>query len=267
MISPTEAANRVLDELGINDRDDLKRLEEIAWTRGAVVRRAAMNGAEGRIAMAGQIAVITIPAESDPLRQRFGIAHELGHLELHRNQSALSMCLGDDMLAWGDRESAKGREQEANEFAASLLLPERFFAPACSELRPSLDMVSGLAEGFETSLTSTALRYMDFCAEPAAVVYSSKGVIRWLRRSYDFKDLGYFVEPRTKLHPQTRAASFFKDGTASRIQGPVLAESWLTSGRFRSNATLLEQSWPMPSQSAVLTLLWVNQDIEDGGDW
>src|SRR5205807_9359977 len=55
-------------------------------------------------------------------RRRFVIAHELGHLLLGHGSDILKLCDEGDLLEW-----AKGQrpyENEANEFAAELLMPE-----------------------------------------------------------------------------------------------------------------------------------------------
>src|SRR5262249_28678245 len=67
-----------------------------------------------------------------PHRQRFTIAHELGHFLLHRGQT---VHLDETQQAFTvnlrDAESAKGEdseEREANLFAAELLMPAKFLA-------------------------------------------------------------------------------------------------------------------------------------------
>jgi Zn-dependent peptidase ImmA (M78 family) len=57
-------------------------------------------------------------------RQRFSIAHELGHWRLHSTTS--SVFLDTTSVFFRDRESAEGvsmQEIEANKFAAALLMP------------------------------------------------------------------------------------------------------------------------------------------------
>jgi len=111
---------------------------------------------------------------ADPRRRRFSIAHELGHLEMHRLQSRLALCTGEDIDDWRGRRASAHREQDANEFAAALLLPERFLGPLCTHKAPSLELVAELADTFEVSLTATALRYLHFCNEACAVVFEKR---------------------------------------------------------------------------------------------
>jgi Zn-dependent peptidase ImmA (M78 family) len=85
MADPVAAAERVLNEVGITRIEDLALLELIAWERGALVRSTSRTRAEARIAMAGERAIITVSTTvRDSQRRRFSVAHELGHLEMHR---------------------------------------------------------------------------------------------------------------------------------------------------------------------------------------
>lgn len=58
-------------------------------------------------------------------RQRFSLAHELGHYLLHRDKS--SVFLDEAPIFFRDEKSSDGSEREeieANAFAAALLMPE-----------------------------------------------------------------------------------------------------------------------------------------------
>jgi hypothetical protein len=149
-------------------------------------------------------------------------------------------------------------------------LPKRFFAPLCKGKRPTLDLISELAEAFNVSLTATALRYLRFCDEICTVVFSQAGYIRWFRGSQGFErareDLGLFIDVRSKLDPSSLAASFFQGRSVQISPKRVRASVWFEPGRYRSDATVIEQSWTMPQYDAVLTLLWVDDDIEDDND-
>jgi hypothetical protein len=268
VLNPSFAAERVLDELGIRNPDDLQLLDLIAWERGALVRTQHLDGAEARITIGKRRAIITVStAIKSSQRRRFSIAHELGHLELHRAQNSISICLGEDLDDWKPQRVGISFEQEANEFASALLLPERFFGSCCRKCDPSLDYIAQLAEDFDVSLTATAIRYAVFCEEPVAVVFSHGGHIRWFRGSQDFEelreDLGFFIDVRSRLDPSTQAYRIFQNRSVRVNPRTVSASAWFTSGKYRSDGRILEQSWGMPNYDAVLTLLWVDEDIED----
>jgi hypothetical protein len=271
MASPDVAAERVLDELRITGAEDLRLLDSIAWERGAIVRYRALRGAEARLAGVGGRAIITISnLVGDVRRRRFGVGHELGHWEMHRHRSSVFLCSSQDLNDWKEHRTDVNLEREANQFAAALLLPERFFGCQCEGEKPSLDLVSELAEAFKTSLTATALRYLRYCNEACVLIFSQDGYLRWFQSSEEYalvrEDLGLFIDLQCKPVPTSVAASLFRGRSGRSEPQRVGASAWFVSGRYRDNATVVEQSWSMPQYNAVLTLLWIDSDIEESDD-
>lgn len=258
------AAERVLEALLIRDPTDLRLLEEIAYERGAIIRVKAMRGAEARLTMVNHRGIITLsPTITNPRRKRFSIAHELGHLEMHPKANSIrSLCSKGDLDDWGITNSSGNREQEANAFAAALLMPQRFFQPLCRDSDPSLVDIQRVADQFNTSLTATALRYTQFCQEAVAIVFSQNNIVKWFRRSEEFEKLGAFVEVRSRLDPESVAYSIYRGGGTDKIK-KVFVASWLSEGNYRPDATIFEQSWAIPSSDGILTLLWIDDDITD----
>jgi hypothetical protein len=87
------AARKVLADLGIAHAAE-QPLEDIAWLRGALVRTLELRGCQGRLTRLGDCGVISISSDvCYRPRQRFIIAHELGHLEIHGvEENQLSLC-------------------------------------------------------------------------------------------------------------------------------------------------------------------------------
>ena len=82
-------------------------------------------------------------------RQRFTIAHELGHFVLHKDKSITSK----DIIFFRD-ENTNIEEQEANNFASELLMPERKIREYIKE---GYNTISLLADKF--CLSTPAVRY------------------------------------------------------------------------------------------------------------
>ena len=270
---PSTVSERVLNDLGIGSKEDLSLLEEIAWARGVLVKDDLLEGAEARLVVGRGSGIITVSTTvENPRRRRFSIAHELGHFEMHRFKKALSICLEDDIND-GIRISAESEifENEANEFASAFLLPERFFAGLCRDVEPSFDHIAELSDDFDVSLTATALRYLFFCNEPLAIVFSQNNRIRWFQGSKDFEeireDLGFFIDVRSRLDPSTRAALFFQGRSIPPKARNIDAAAWFTPGRYHHGATIKEQSIAMPSHNSVLTLLWIDEEIDEDDDY
>ncbi len=266
---PERRANQLLDELCIRDIKDLFLLEEISFARGAIIVDRDLKGMEARLTQVGSRAVIAVStATTNTQRRRFSITHELGHLEMHRNTSSLSLCKNSDINEGNNVENTITREQEANVFASAFLLPQRFFAPMCKDEDPSLNFVSHLATTFGTSLTATGLRYVQFCDEPVAIVFSQNGHIRWFKGSKEFDELNLFISVGSHLDPETLAYQQIQTQPTSIRQRRVPISAWVESGKYK-NIKIIEQSCPMPSQQAVLTLLWIDDDISQDTyyDW
>lgn len=83
----------------------------------------------------GQVVIAVNPAHHTN-RQRFTIAHELGHFFLHEG---LEQHVDENFrIAWRDSNSSKAinwTEIEANRFAAELLMPTRFLERDLSSLQ------------------------------------------------------------------------------------------------------------------------------------
>lgn len=102
----------------------------IAEAHGIIVRKAPLEGSlSGFLITTGKGVTFIGVNEQDGLqRQRFTIAHELGHHFLHdRGEPFLDTVTGKSRVMARDDVSASGtdvREIEANLFAAELLMPQ-----------------------------------------------------------------------------------------------------------------------------------------------
>lgn len=264
MTSPVLAVDRVLAELAIEDPQDLHQLDLIALARGAVVRFEPLTGAEARLTAVGRRAIITIStAVQNAQRRRFSIAHEVGHLEMHTQLRKVFVCTpGDIRDTNGQRTTDDLMEQEANAFAANLLMPARFFAPLCAGSDPDLEVIAELARTFDTSLTATAIRYSDLCDAACAVVYATQGSVKWYHTSPAFRELGLRLDTRGRLSPLTVATRCFDGEMTQALPRRVKAAAWLAGGPYPPQATLIEHAWAMPAYDAVLSLLWIDRDLQ-----
>lgn len=262
MSQAADAAEQVIADLSIRDPADLN-LDAIAWDLGAFVREEPLDAAAARVARFGDKAIITVSTRlREPGQRRFAVAHELGHLVLHGKDSSLCLCLESDldMTARTSRQgvmAAQDRELDANRFASALLMPTALFQPRCNA-KPCFATIESLMEDFQASLTATAIRYIDFCKELAAVVYSQSRRIKWYRGS---KNFGLHVKVGNNVDPYSIADDCFSGKSVVPRPTRVDASCWLAWG-YKDDATVLEESRPLTSYDAVLTLLHVDRDIE-----
>jgi Zn-dependent peptidase ImmA (M78 family) len=103
-------------------------VEIIAKAKGArIFHQALEDDVSGFLYRDESQAVIGVNTHHAPVRQNFTAAHELGHLLLHDQEQlhvdhSFRVRLRNDVSSQGTDEF----EREANLFAASLLMPERF---------------------------------------------------------------------------------------------------------------------------------------------
>lgn len=249
------AARVVLSELGIAHPTEVA-LDNIAYLRGALVVDMPLRGAQGRLLRLGTNATISVSSSiAYPQRRRFVIAHELGHLEIHRHVNQLEACDESKINELYDM----GTEREANAFAGELLMPTALWRKRTDVRRPNLEVVAALADEFQVSFTAAAIRFVKLCPERCCVVFSQRGRVYWAAYSPDF---GYRIEQRVKLDSYTLASDYFIKGNVTNRPETVSASAWINGPRIRSDEVLTEHCRPLPSLEAVLSLLWIPSDAD-----
>jgi Zn-dependent peptidase ImmA (M78 family) len=124
-------------------------VDKIASSIGAEVHFAPVDDElSGFIFLRGNTPIIGINSLHHPNRQRFTIAHELGHLELHRGilSNQVHVDKRFPILA-RNASSASGLEKieiEANQFAAALLMPNYIIQELLDTLIDDIDDDSAL---------------------------------------------------------------------------------------------------------------------------
>ena len=98
-----------------------------------------------------------------PNRQRFSIAHEIGHFVLHEGQTYIDKGY---RVQFRDLESGSGtkrEEMDANAFAAALLMPDEWVKDAFYQQPFELtedDVLQMLAQKFQVSTQAMSYRLM-----------------------------------------------------------------------------------------------------------
>lgn len=143
-------------------------VDELAVLVGATIRRQPFDaGLSGMVHRGPEgPAVIGVNSSHPNTRQRFTIAHEIGHLLLHRAEGFHL----DDRFVFGLRSersslAADAYEIEANQFAAELLMPEMFLRRdlGARELDPETDDTIGeLAGRYGVSTQAMTIRLSRF---------------------------------------------------------------------------------------------------------
>lgn len=211
-------AEQHLQELGITEPSEID-LEAIAYDRGVRIHYCQLDGCEARIVGKGNRAIITVNTASSDQRQRFSIAHELGHWHHHRGQTLT--CRVDEYRPY----QAVVAERLADAYAADLILPYYLFRPLVREYRQlTLKAVGLLAETFRASFTATAIRLIECDHFPAVLVCHSAEGRRWFARAPGVPEHWF---PKGELAPESSALDIlFGRRQADPIPRTIRASAW-----------------------------------------
>lgn len=159
-----EIAAKLLEQSGV-DAPPVP-VEKLARDLGLKVRLQPFQGElSGVMFREGDTAIIGVNAVHHPNRQRFTIAHELGHFLLHEGDPIFIDKIYRVNLR--DAVSSEGtdvKEIEANHFAAELLMPERFLANDLAGKEFDIEdssFIEKLASRYRVSPQALALRLMN----------------------------------------------------------------------------------------------------------
>ncbi len=127
-IDPYARARQVLDKQSIKSFP--VPVERIAKALGAQIRFAPLDDElSGMVYVKDGVPIIGVNSLHHPNRQRFTIAHEIGHMELHLEMITSSVHVDKKFIGlMRDSNSSTGNEEieiQANQFAAELLMPQK----------------------------------------------------------------------------------------------------------------------------------------------
>ena len=255
-INPANKARQILDLYGITDIANLN-LEDLAYARNAIIEETDSLNADGRTIFGERYALITINKNIEYVgKKRFTIAHELGHVELHKNVQPLFLD-NDNTLEYFKKGH---QETEANEFASELLMPKNLFLKECEGKKFSPDLLRTLSEKFKTSITSTVYKYFEIGPHPICLFYSYNNQVRYWKRPEDYS---HFIIDRTKLAPpeDSVAAEFFmKNKIYSKDQSKqqIWKSTWfdLKDWEDDNDYKFYEFCIVTPKFNTVLSVVW-----------
>ncbi len=241
---------RLLQRFGVERPEEID-VEAIAWALGAKVKYRELHSCEARIVGREDRAIITVDTRVGPRRQRFSVAHELGHWHHHRGRCLI--CRTEDIGA--SRRQATDPERVANDYASDLLLPRYLLDPILRGVqKPALKVVREIAAAFETSVTATLIKIVEADRYPMMVVCHGPKGRRWFQASSSIPPRWF---PREELDPESCAFSLlFGSGPEEGFPRRIGADAWFDRPEAQ-RYELLEQSYTLPNQE-VMTVLLLN---------
>lgn len=249
------SAEKILQNLGITKPEEID-VEAIAYTQKVKVKYRTLDGFEACIIGFKNAAIISVDSRVKPKRKRFSVAHELGHWNKDKGKSFI--CKKDDIeMTIGNDKFV---EQDANKFAANLLLPPFILLPILKKHSDlSLNTIKEIATKFNTSLTATALQIIEFNLYPAILVLCQDNKRKWFKRARQIPERWF---PDEYLDRDTEAYKIFK-GTSKESSSTLSAIKWFDnkeSNRFE----IKEHSFRI-TENEILSLIVFNDErmLED----
>jgi Zn-dependent peptidase ImmA (M78 family) len=245
-------ATLVLKELEVTSIDPLLDLEQLCSKRGVAVRAEALRSLHGALLRDARLIVYNknIPEFG---KQRFTIAHELGHWEMHPRLSHV-LCTAADVQAY----RGSSHELEANVFAAELLMPSFLFSDVMRYRSPTIASALSLAEKFQTSFTAAALRMVQFSDLPVFVAFSVDQRLKWYHRSksaesYFFKQIG------SELDGDSLARYSVDDLDEPTTPEYVETSAWFPGDYNRHRFKVLEESVELGDYNVTVSIITVDE--------
>lgn len=192
-------------------------------------------------------------------RSRFTIGHETGHYFLDEHRNSLISGSAPSHASWCGFKSDNWAEREADLFSAHLLMPTKRFIKAARRVTAGLEGIYPLTEEFGSSLTATAIRYVDVMLDRSFLIkWSTEGKVQWTRYSddWDFPLRRRTLTDSTELLSGSATESIITNGTGKVIVRGTTASAWQRGVRpgWRGDMLLVEEAISL-GQFGYLTLL------------
>jgi len=206
------------------------------------------------------------PSIRPPGRVRFSIAHELGHFYIPKHRSYLLSGV------WHGSHSGfvsdKPVEREADLFAAAFLMPRDWFVERVERNSDSICTMADLerlaTSVFDTSITSTVIRYVQLDFEACCAVLSREGQILFSIPSDTMRRQGLGWLPKGSRVPAStvtgKAVLAVSRGESPTAEGRMDADAWFDGKPARR---LWEDVRFLGGTGLALTLLALDEGGSD----
>ena len=255
-MKPEEHAARLIDAYCIESPKDLV-VEELAAAENLFIKEAPLKNFLGMISYKENYGLITLNSNITDRGQRiFTITHEMGHYFIERGKpERLRGCKAEELSVF---KSVKRNEENANIFAAELLMHRPWFNDFIIKRQINFELIKELANYFNVSLSAAALRYVNIGKDPTAIIYSKDGIVKWsaFHDYFPFK----FISKGFAVPKESAASDFYKGRIMQTVFDLVPAFAWFPDDyKIKASTYLYEQNVSMPAYNSVLTLLWESE--------
>lgn len=242
----------LLADLGIENPDELD-VNAIAMHCNVFVCYEDLIACEGRIIGNNNKAIISVNNKASLERQRFTVAHELGHWMFDRGTA---FDCTEEMLVfqWGSHE--KKAEVRANQYAADLLMPDFMFLSRAKNRSITIEVAKELARIFETSLTATSIRLVDAGSMPGLVACYKSGERVWFKRG---PNIPRELWPNADLNQKSKSHGLIATGRLGEmIQDDTYADYWISHADAKKY-DIHEEAIKVAKDTILVLLWWKNE--------
>lgn len=185
-------------------------VEAIAWTLGVDEIHQVSMVEDGRLVQRNGCTTVFLREETGAARQRFTLAHELGHLLLAEPDEDLEAHRMPPVRF--DSE-----ERFCDQFAASLLLPKRWIEDEFAKAEPSLGIARNVAGRSGVSLSASMLRLREVLGWKSSLLHWRRYQGAW--RLASTVGLPPFFHNQVTSNEQTRAVLSSLAGSEQDLRG------------------------------------------------
>lgn len=191
------AANALRKDVGIDELQVID-INYIVRVLSITVKHIFLgDGIDGACKSFGlkRLVVLNPDLKNCPKRERFTLAHEIGHLLMHYDSY---ICKKDYFCTY---KTQNDKEQEANDFAGQLLLPKQVAVNILEKNDLTFQLIKQTAEKYNVSLLVAAIALTKLFKFDAIFLVHDGTRVFWKVRSKDcYLEIPGFVDEQVLAH-------------------------------------------------------------------
>jgi Zn-dependent peptidase ImmA (M78 family) len=179
---PAKLAQRVVEKYSLELPIDVEKLvSERAKLVFATIPVSGVDGVCLNLKALGKEQTVIVNVENPKSRQRFTLAHELGHILIPWHTGSVVDHL--DPEETGEIEGYWAMEQEANDFAAELLIPSNWLEQNLCATENFARLHRQAAKECDVSLHAAGIRLVNILPKNVVYAVARDGVVEFSGRS------------------------------------------------------------------------------------
>lgn len=208
-------AYKLRDDLAIDPSECINLNNVAKKLMIRVIRRDLGAGIEGACKSSGiKRLVVLNPNTTSLQKERFTFSHEIGHLLIHHSAY---ICTKDFLNTYMTQND---EEQEANDFAAELLLPRKAMLDILAKKDFTFALIEQVAKTYNTSLSVAAIRLIELFNDNSAIIWHNGQNLIWkVTNELCFFKISDVISPMALAHRV--------DDSKWHIRGNVDPQCWI----------------------------------------